>query len=430
MKIQPDSGPRPRILLCAPAAVFPERANGVAVRYSAILNHLSRYSDIELIQLVTSWAPVMKRGADGGVLRAFSAIEVPAVHPTRAQRLGMRLRSIGWPRPPYPMRSHAERYFITALERLLTGQRFDVGIWVTPSFADQGLRVLRSCCDRVVYDAIDSAYSAIVKEPGKSISRRWDTFWVKRWEWDLSSRADASIYISKGDIELLSQGYPGFKNEVLNLPNGVLADDFTSERARIDGIQPGDFVIGFLGNMAYPPNIRAAQRLARLFGPIRQQVPAAKLVIIGKSPTPAVQALAEDEGVFITGRVDNIWEYVNLADVFVFPMETGAGQQNKVIEAMFASRPVVGTPVANLGIGARPQEELLIGSTDDELAGHIVRLFKDRPFAGQLARNGREFVKKNFSWDAILPRFEEAIFGNSRRAAHENARAGIRVGVE
>ena len=412
MQIQQDYGPRPRVLLCAPAAIFPERANGVAVRYSAVVNHLSRYADVELIQLVTSWAPVMKRGADDGVLRAFYPIELPAVHPTSAQRLGMRLRSIAWPRPPYPLRSHADGYVIAALDRLLTGQRFDVGIWVSPVFADHGLRVLRSCCDRVVYDAIDSCYSAIIKESGRSILHGWDNFWVKRWERDLSSRADASIYISKGDIALLSQGYPGFRDEVLNLPNGVLADDFTNERARIDGIQPGDFVIGFLGNMAYPPNIRAAQRLARIFGPVRQRVPAAKLVIIGKSPTSAVRALAEEGVIFVTGRVENIWEYVNVANAFVFPMETGAGQQNKVIEAMFASRPVIGTPVANLGIGARPEEEILIGRTDKELAEHIVRLFNDRNLAGQLGRNGHDFVKRTYSWDAILPGFEEAIFGN------------------
>ena len=413
---------RARVLICAPAALFPERANGIAVRYSPLVRHLSQSCDVEFIQIARPWAPVMKSGADAGVIREFSAIEVPQHSPPISERLLMRLGSIAWPRPPYPLRSHAERHVIAALERLLTGQQFDVGIWVTPAFADHGLRVLRSCCDRVVYDAIDSSYSAMMKDPDKGILYRWDAFWVKHWERDLSSRSDASIYISKGDISLLSQGSPGFEDQVLHLPNGVLADDFTTERARVDGIQPGDFVVGFLGNMAYPPNIRAAQRLARIFGPARQFVRNAKLVIIGKSPTPAVQALAEEGIIFVTGRVDNIWEYVNLADVFVFPMETGAGQQNKIIEAMFASRPVVGTPVANLGIGARPEEEILIGRTDDELAEHVVRLFKDRVFAQQLARNGHDFVKRNFSWDAILPDFEEAIFGDLHKATIRNGR--------
>ena len=251
-----------RVLICAPAALFPERANGIAVRYSPVVRHLNDSCDVEFIQIVRPWAPAMESGADSGVIRAFSAIEVPQVSPSVADRLLMRLGSIAWPRPPYPLRSHAGPKIIAALEQLLAGRRFDVGIWITPAFADHGLRVLRSCCDRVVYDAIDSSYSAMMKEPRNGVIPRWDAFWVKRWERYLSSRADASIYISRGDIELLSHGSPGFEDQVLHLPNGVIADDFTTERAKIDGIQPNDFVIGFLGNMGYPPNIRAAQRLA------------------------------------------------------------------------------------------------------------------------------------------------------------------------
>jgi glycosyltransferase involved in cell wall biosynthesis len=355
----------------------------------------------------------MTNGADGGAIRAFSAIEASALRASSLRRVLMRLGSIMWPRPPYPLRSHEDRHVISALERLLAGRRFDVGIWVTPAFADHGLRVLRAHCERVVYDAIDSSYSAMIKEPGKSILGRWDAFWVKRWERDLSSRADAAIYISKGDIELLGRGSAGFEKEVSYLPNGVLIDDFTTECAQIDGIEPGDFVIGFLGNMAYPPNIRAAQRLARIFRKVRPLVNDARLLIIGTAPTDDVQALAKEEGIVVTGRVENIWNYVNRVDVFVFPMETGAGQQNKVIEAMFAFRPVVATPVANLGVGARPGEDILVGKTDEEISACIARLSRDRFFAQQLGRSGHEFVSTNYSWDAILPRFEEVFFGDS-----------------
>lgn len=408
-----DSGIRRRVLLCAPATVFPERANGVAVRYSPLIRYLSRSCDVDFVQVVRPWAPAMRSGADNGAIREFSAIEASVLKPSRLQRVLMRVGSMAWPRPPYPLRSHEERSVISALERLLADRRFDVGVWVTPAFADNGLRVLRAHCDRVVYDAIDSSYSAMSKEPGKGILDRWDAFWVQRWERALSSRADAAIYISKGDIELLGRGSAGFEKKVSHLPNGVLVDDFTTECAEINGIEPGDYVIGFLGNMAYPPNIRAAQRLARIFRTVRPLVSDAKVLIIGKAPTDEVRALANEEDIVVTGRVENIWHYVNRVDAFVFPMETGAGQQNKVIEAMFASRPVVGTPVANLGVGARPGKDILVGNTDEEIAEHIVKLSRDSPFAQELGGSAHEFVSRNYSWDALLPKFEEVIFGDS-----------------
>lgn len=57
-----------------------------------------------------------------------------------------------------------------------------------------------------------------------------------------------------------------------------------------------------------------------------------------------------------------------------FPEGDGAGLQHKVIEAMFAARPVVGTQISNQGVGARPNEELFVGGTDAQIAEYVVQL--------------------------------------------------------
>ena len=52
----------------------------------------------------------------------------------------------------------------------------------------------------------------------------------------------------------------------------------------------------------------------------------------------------------ITGEVDSIWPHLADVDVMVFPMETGGGLQNKVLESIAAGCAVVATSVVDAGI--------------------------------------------------------------------------------
>ena len=76
--------------------------------------------------------------------------------------------------------------------------------------------------------------------------------------------------------------------------------------------------------------------------------------------------LAERPGVVVTGTIDDIWSYVNGIDIFVFPLWRGVGVKNKIIEAMYARRPVVTTLVGNEGIEGTVGRDLLVCHTAEE----------------------------------------------------------------
>ena len=57
-------------------------------------------------------------------------------------------------------------------------------------------------------------------------------------------------------------------------------------------------------------------------------------------------------------------------------------------------------------LGAKENEEILIGNTAQEYANHIIRLLKDTKYADAVAENGHEFVKTAFSWENSVEMLE------------------------
>jgi polysaccharide biosynthesis protein PslH len=231
---------------------------------------------------------------------------------------------------------------------------------------------------------------------------RYDGWKWRRQEQQAREAFDATIYISNVDAQV---GHPGRTARVHVVPNGI----FHADAPPLATAPASGRTIAFLGNMAYPPNISAALRLAqRIFPRVLTRMADATLLIIGRDPAPAVSQLAGPR-ISVTGTVDNIWPYITRANVFAFPMIEGTGLQNKILEAMYAGVPVVATSIAADAMDARSGEQLLVGDTDDEIVAQVVRVLGDHQYATALAGRARAFVLRHFSWPAILPRYEAIV---------------------
>lgn len=195
-----------------------------------------------------------------------------------------------------------------------------------------------------------------------------------------------------------------FRREVADvdvqvLPNGVVlpADD-----ARARAPEPGLMI--FVGAMDYAANVEAAEIGAREVLPIvRRTVPHARFRIVGRKPTPGVQALAALPGVEVTGAVPDVRPHVGAATLSLVPLRVARGVQNKVLEAMAGGAPVVATPdvAASLGRGADGGGVLAVGRDPASLAAECVRLLSAPDQAAALGAAGRAFVASSYRWDAF-----------------------------
>lgn len=178
------------------------------------------------------------------------------------------------------------------------------------------------------------------------------------------------------------------------LRNGVDFDFFVPK------IQSKVYNIVFVGNMQYYPNVLAAQFLVNEILPLcLSKGLDAKVLIAGANPTKDIQNLAS-ERVKVSGWMDDIREAYWMSDVFVAPLFTGSGLQNKVLEAMACKIPVITTPIVNHSLGAIVNESISIANTKETFASEIIRVTQVMSKEEQEERvnTAYEFVQHAYGW--------------------------------
>jgi len=186
------------------------------------------------------------------------------------------------------------------------------------------------------------------------------------------------------------------------VPNGVDTEFFSPDPNAIPGYE-----IFFVGNMQYFPNITAVKYLVRRIMPlIWKRYPTLKVMLAGAQPDPEVLKLKHDGKVYVTGWLDDIRDAYQNGQIFVAPLFTGSGQQNKILEAMSMERTVITTPMVNEAIGASAGSEVLLAEQPDAFADHIRLLLENPSKLNSLGTQARKFVRQHYSWESSVRKLE------------------------
>lgn len=275
-----------------------------------------------------------------------------------------------------------------------------MGQYVPPEYRG---RVVVDLCD--VDSAKFEAYAADHSGVRAALYRR-EARLLAREEERLVRRAQATLLVTEQEAALLRSRLNGpAPANVLALDNGIDADLFDPARTVPHpalASASGPHLV-FTGQMDYPPNVAAAERIAkRLLPAIRARVPGATLHIVGRAPTPQVRRLDGTDGVTVWGEVPDVRPFLAAADVVLAPLAIARGVQNKVLEAMAMARPVVLSAEAAAGIPATDGEHFAVGGNDAALADHVVTLLADPARARAMGQTARRFVVERQGWDAML----------------------------
>lgn len=121
------------------------------------------------------------------------------------------------------------------------------------------------------------------------------------------------------------------------------------------------------------------------------------------------QELRVSNKFIFTGSVpyEKVPLYINASDVCVAPfikkrnMKIGLSAL-KIFEYLACEKPVVSSRIPNLEFIEEQNAGILVSPEDPEdLAKAIIRLAKDEKLRGEMGKNGRKYVIKNHSWEAI-----------------------------
>ncbi|HEX2171255.1 MAG TPA: glycosyltransferase family 4 protein, partial [Dehalococcoidia bacterium] len=241
-----------------------------------------------------------------------------------------------------------------------------------------------------------------------------------RYEAALARRVDHLMAVSDQDARGLA-ALTG--RSVTVVPNGIDCDDFAPRPGPPSPPAEGEtrirphHLLGAAGEASlapprlvfcatfdYRPNVDAAVWLVRAILPRVWAVrPDVRLTLVGRSPAPAVRALA-GERVEVTGYVLDIRPRVWESDLYVVPLRAGGGTRFKVLEGLALGVPVLTTSLGAEGIGGQPGEHYLVADGAPAFASAILSAIDDGPRRRELIQNGRQFVRSRYDWSVITPR--------------------------
>jgi polysaccharide biosynthesis protein PslH len=162
----------------------------------------------------------------------------------------------------------------------------------------------------------------------------------------------------------------------------------------------------FVGGFGHPPNVDAARWLAgSIFPRVLEQVPSARLELVGDKPGEEVRRLG-DGAVTVHGSVPDVTPHLNRAAVVVAPLRLGGSMRGKVLEALGAGKALVATPRAAEGLEALPGRHFELAATEAELVDALAALLLDPDRRRGLALSARQWALDNLSWEPSIRAFE------------------------
>ncbi len=225
------------------------------------------------------------------------------------------------------------------------------------------------------------------------------------------SEADLALFVAETDAESTRRRLPGLRVEVNQ--NGVDTDYFAPVPCgRAEGVSGAvaggneEPILLFEGTMSYAPNIEGAKYLVHEILPlVKRTVPGVRVVIVGRSPTPEIQALAGDD-VEVTGTVEDIRVHMRRGALLACSLRSGSGLKNKILQSWAMGIPVVATPISVPGLGGIDGENLLLAEGPEAFAAQCVKLLQSPELSKRIAQAGRELAVERYSIQVKLDQID------------------------
>ncbi len=234
-----------------------------------------------------------------------------------------------------------------------------------------------------------------------------------RFEQDALARFDLVLAVSDADRQTFNRLYAGaLKTPAHVVQTGV---DTTYFAPMTDRPERRAHLV-FTGSMDWLPNEDGMLYFVRDILPrIRQVEPETTLSIIGRAPTPAVRRLANEAGIEVTGRVDDVRPHIADGAVYVVPLRIGGGTRLKIFEAMAMGKAVVSTTVGAEGLPVTTGQNVVIADEPARFAQAVVHLIRDAESRRRIASEARRLVVDRYDWSAVAGDFEDALERIGRR---------------
>jgi len=162
--------------------------------------------------------------------------------------------------------------------------------------------------------------------------------------------------------------------------------------------QREDNMILFAGALYRPENLTAVDfLLSEVMPRVWQHEPCAHLHLVGAGAPAQLVQQTKGLPVVIHGYQERLSDFYARATLAVAPLFTGGGVIVKLLEALAYGVPTVASSIANEGIGATPEQEVLLADDAATFAKQILALLRSSELRARLSQQAKLFVQRHFN---------------------------------
>jgi glycosyltransferase involved in cell wall biosynthesis len=309
---------------------------------------------------------------------------------------------------PYSVSSHASGALRSAVDRLLATDPPELWHceWTPYAQTLLGLPVKWVVMAHNVESLIWQRYTENESNPLKRwfLKRQWKKF--ERFEKWAYQNALISIAVSPEDGELMRSHFAASRVEVVE--NGVDTDFFIPNPT----VQREPATILFLGSLDWRPNLDGVtQLLDEIFPAVRQAIPEARLLLVGRKPPDWLrERCTKEAGVELHSDVPDVRPFLWRSSLLAVPLRIGGGSRLKILEALASGTPVVSTRIGAEGLELRDGEHLRIS---DRLSVDLISALRQPEELAVLTQSGRARVLQQYGWKRLAEKLK-AIWTGAR----------------
>jgi glycosyltransferase involved in cell wall biosynthesis len=164
------------------------------------------------------------------------------------------------------------------------------------------------------------------------------------------------------------------------------------------GLDPLSKIIIFHGSYSHPPNEEAIELIKDFIAPRFEELNKDIQFVVGGSDVPVL----ETKNFKSVGFIDNIWEFLSMADIAIVPILKGGGTKLKVLDYLSVGLPVVTTKKGIEGIDAEDNEDVIVvDSVDDGFVDKINYFIENEDEMRRIGKNARRLAEDQYDWNKI-----------------------------
>lgn len=210
------------------------------------------------------------------------------------------------------------------------------------------------------------------------------------------------IFISNDDLNEYEQEI-GKVNAICIPP--CIENNFINKSKKNIEIEKNSIV--FTGKMNYEPNITAVKWFVESILPlIQKEIPKVKFYIVGKNPTEEVKKY-ENSNIIVTGEVDDIYSYIEKAQIVVIPLLSGGGVKLKLFDALSMNKIIVSTSKGIEGTCFKNEIDLYVTDDAELFAKRCIENLKEPN--NNMAKKGKETLELNYSFEYLQKKLQKFI---------------------